>query len=755
MKPNASQVGQVKERVASPGAPKTRPARSFVSVGTKLTGAILLVLAVVTAVAYLRVNSNEREQLLSAKERAATMVTELFAAGVTAPLSFNDDKGAREHLALLMASTNVVYVGLWRADGARRGEKIGEIAKDTTPVPRPSVAIALQLEVERTADAVIIQKPVISDSGEVLGAVLIECSLAGENAAIAAAQRRTLVTFSATALGLAVVVLALSQTLVVRRLAQLAKAAKRLEEGEVVDIQLDTNDEVGALSRAFASMSRVIATREAQISQRNRDLRRVLDNVAEGLMTVRKDGLLSDERSRAVDEWFGAPVHGTKLDEYFQAVAPAMADLLRLGWMALNDDMMPVEVILDQMRGRFEHGQRSFELDFSPIWSGPEENQVLDEVLVVVRDVTAVVERERAELAQREGLRVFRCILVDPAGFREFLRNGTRLVEAIEQARGMATTARLRRHIHTLKGDTALYGIESIATICHRIESRMQEAEGPPTAEELSLLRAAWNHIKSLAAELESGSATDRIEIHVREYEEHLAQLKAHRSDDALLTTVRSWTNERAERTLQRFAEQGRSLARRVGKGDTTIDVSVTPASLRLAPARWAEVWSVFSHVLRNTLDHGVETSAERQAANKSPRARVEISLTASREGVALRVADDGRGIDWEKVRERGEKLGLPHATPADLEEALYADNVSTRERATEISGRGIGMGAVRDVIRNCGGEITIDSRPGAGTSMTCWFPVAMLEVPRSSLAPVPKLVEHTLGREGGRRFGS
>jgi ribosomal protein L18 len=245
--------------------------RHFVSVGTKLTAGILVVLAIVTAFAYLRVNRNEREQMLRAKERAATMVTELFAAGVTVPLSFNDDAGIREHIALLMTSTNVVYAGLWRADGERRGEKIGEMARGVA-IPRPAPIIARQLVVERTNDAVIVQKAVVSESGELLGAALIELSLAEENATIAAEQRGTLITFSATALGLAAVVVALSRLLVVSRLAQLAKAAKRLEEGEVVDIRLDTNDEVGALSRAFASMSRVIASREAQISQRNVDL---------------------------------------------------------------------------------------------------------------------------------------------------------------------------------------------------------------------------------------------------------------------------------------------------------------------------------------------------------------------------------------------------------------------------------------------------------------------------------------------------
>ena len=72
------------ERATRPDGFRVPPRRHFVSVGTKLTGGILVVLAVVTAFAYLRVNRNEREQMLQAKERAATMVTELFAAGVTA-----------------------------------------------------------------------------------------------------------------------------------------------------------------------------------------------------------------------------------------------------------------------------------------------------------------------------------------------------------------------------------------------------------------------------------------------------------------------------------------------------------------------------------------------------------------------------------------------------------------------------------------------------------------------------------------------
>ncbi|HEY4012814.1 MAG TPA: ATP-binding protein [Polyangiaceae bacterium] len=721
------------ERAPIPGPASGPGHRHFVSVGTKLTGAVLLVLSFVTVLAYFEVSRNEREQVLSAKEHAATMVTELFAAGVTAPLSFSDDVGVREHVALLMANTAVVYAAVWRADGALPGEKVAETARGVPP-PEPPPLIPPVPEVERTAQVVAVRHAVTSASGEVLGVVLVEFSLVRENAAIAAAQRRTLATSLATGLGLAGVLLALSRTLVVRRLAKLAKAAKHLGQGDVVDVDFDTNDEVGALSRAFTTMSAAIASREAQISSRNRDLRRVLDNVAEGLMTVKKDGTISDERSRSIDEWFGAPAHRSQVCDYFETFAPAMGRLLRLAWMSLQDDLMPVEVIFDQISRRFEHQARSYELDYSPIWSGSEADQVLDEVLVVVRDVTARVERERVEQSQRDALNVFRRILVDPAGFRDFLLRASRLVDAIEQGQASgATRSSVMRDIHTLKGDTGLYGIESVAAVCHRIESRTQEQDDAPTVEEIALLRAAWNHVRSLAAELESGSGDRRVEIHAHEHQRLLAELEARGCDEEVVLTVRSWTHELADRCLQRVAEQGRSLARRLGKTNASIDVRVTPSSLRLPAAHWAPVWSVYSHVLRNTFDHGVEAAEERVAVHKPTLAKVEILLEATRQGVELRIVDDGRGIDWEKIRERAGELGLPHATESDLEEALFVDKVTTRTSATEISGRGLGMGAVRDVVRKCGGRMSVESVYGAGTTVVCHFPPAMIEWPRRS----------------------
>ena len=115
----------------------------------------------------------------------------------------------------------------------------------------------------------------------------------------------------------------------------------------------------------------------------------------------------------------------------------------------------------------------------------------------------------------------------------------------------------------------------------------MQDLDRPPSSEELATLRAAWTDLTSLAAQLETGSVNDRIEIYAGEYEDHLAQLKAARVADAVVANVRTWANEPAERTLQRFVEQAASPWRqRLATWSTRcIEMRVSPAGLRLALA--------------------------------------------------------------------------------------------------------------------------------------------------------------------------
>jgi chemotaxis protein histidine kinase CheA len=89
-----------------------------------------------------------------------------------------------------------------------------------------------------------------------------------------------------------------------------------------------------------------------------------------------------------------------------------------------------------------------------------------------------------------------------------------------------------------------------------------------------------------------------------------------------------------------------------------------------------------------------------------------------------IQVSDDGRGIDWERVRSRARAAGLPHGDQAALVEALFAEGVSTAENVTSVSGRGVGLSALREACRALDGSIQVTSKSGEGTTLVFRFPV-------------------------------
>jgi two-component system chemotaxis sensor kinase CheA len=137
-------------------------------------------------------------------------------------------------------------------------------------------------------------------------------------------------------------------------------------------------------------------------------------------------------------------------------------------------------------------------------------------------------------------------------------------------------------------------------------------------------------------------------------------------------------------------------------------------------------------HLVRNAVDHGLESPEEREASGK-PRHGT-ISLAASQAGgsVIIEVRDDGRGIDPAAIGRKAASLGLidaPAASEIDVRaaiELLFAPGFTTSEITSDISGRGVGMDAVRAKIRQLGGEVLIDSEPGVGTAAQIRLPLTL-----------------------------
>src|SRR5437763_15702934 len=189
---------------------------------------------------------------------------------------------------------------------------------------------------------------------------------------------------------------------------------------------------------------------------------------------------------------------------------------------------------------------------------------------------------------------------------------------------------------------------------------------------------------------------------------------------------------------FDRFPRLVRDLARELGK---QVAFRVEGKEIELDRAILDELGDPLLHLLRNAVDHGIESPAERRRRGKQPEGEIVLAAVRERASVAISVRDDGRGIDREKVLERARRDGVvdPHAealTDDQLLRVLARPGFSTAEAVTSVSGRGVGIDVAVTRIRVLGGSIEIRSVEGKGTTVVMRLP-RTLAIVRALIAGV------------------
>jgi two-component system chemotaxis sensor kinase CheA len=188
---------------------------------------------------------------------------------------------------------------------------------------------------------------------------------------------------------------------------------------------------------------------------------------------------------------------------------------------------------------------------------------------------------------------------------------------------------------------------------------------------------------------------------------------------------------------LSRFPRLVRDVAHAEGKkvrleitgGDTTLDKAVLD---RLSEP--------LLHLVSNAVAHGVEGPEDRVRLGKPAEGVIRLHATPMSAQVMIRVSDDGRGLDAERIRAKAETLGLDvrNAGAAQLYNLVFVSGLSTADRVTTLSGRGVGLDVAANVIHALGGTIEVESRPGRGTAFTLSLPVT-LAIVRSLIVEVDR----------------
>ena len=177
------------------------------------------------------------------------------------------------------------------------------------------------------------------------------------------------------------------------------------------------------------------------------------------------------------------------------------------------------------------------------------------------------------------------------------------------------------------------------------------------------------------------------------------------------------------------FPASVREIARGLGKD---VDLVLEGAEVELDRRIVDEVGEPLVHLVRNSLDHGIETPKDRAMAGKKERGKLWIRARAAEGAIFVEVEDDGRGIDPAKLRAAAASRGLMSKDEAarlgdqQALELIFMPGFSTRESVSELSGRGVGMDSVRVAIGRLGGTVVLQSEPGRGTKVTCRLPLTL-----------------------------
>ena len=179
--------------------------------------------------------------------------------------------------------------------------------------------------------------------------------------------------------------------------------------------------------------------------------------------------------------------------------------------------------------------------------------------------------------------------------------------------------------------------------------------------------------------------------------------------------------------TFNRFRRVVRDVAQELGK---EVELTITGADTELDKAVVERIGDPLMHLVRNAMDHGLESPEQRRAAGKAAKGTLRLNAYHESGSIVIEIADDGAGLNRERILAKARERGLiqPGQTPSDqdIDHLIFEPGFSTAAEVTNLSGRGVGMDVVRRNIDALRGSIALESHPGAGTTVSIRLPLTL-----------------------------
>ncbi len=572
-----------------------------------------------------------------------------------------------------------------------------------------------------------------------------------------------------------------------RMVAPLSELTSRVSNVRSADtfepIELKQKDELGQLAGAFNKMIATLAASSRELAQTKQELLDLFNTIERGIFTVSKDQKIGELRSAFMAKIFEPEALEGPTDVFELLQLDQQDDEEEIAktkfWfeclLEAGDELqwdLSKDVPLRRIRYRPSSSQndRILELDYAPIYA---EDESVERIMVIVQDVT---EREnlQRELAQQKETnqsavqQAAEIVRMQPEFFELFVSETTERFMEVDallskldegEAPQQHTTA-LFRAMHTIKGNARMFKLKSMQSLAHRAEDRLstvRDGEARFTSEflmelkdDVATLKSQLQQFKQLGEEILSSSCrtertrritdsefktlrdiTDQLGRRIHRLNAKVVPLRSPYSH--LSTLVRGMSLSDVNEVFEPLYEMVTDVSSRSQK-QVALKLEDNQG-LRVEPKLGVKIRDLLVHMIRNSIDHGIELPEERAAQGKSMQGSIQVSSALEAGKLHVRLSDDGRGLDEEKIMKRGLERGLLTAESLRTSgrqailQLIFAPGFSTAEQVSEISGRGVGADAVRAGVESLGGTLKLESEPGRGCEFELSIPVSAEQV--------------------------
>ncbi len=460
----------------------------------------------------------------------------------------------------------------------------------------------------------------------------------------------------------------------------------------------------------------------------------------QGLFTIQQDGTIHLEYSTYLENIFetqaisgqnGTDLLFKKSDLQMDRIEQAKhAILASVGEDSFNFDFN-LHLLITEYSKHFSNKDKDKQKHLELAWNPIIKDDTVIKLMVTVRDVTQLRHLQLKSEQQKRKLNIINQLLqVDSLKFQNFLKQSQffisqnqKLLATANQDSSTETLASLFVNMHTLKGNARTYGFDYLSSSVHQAESSYSDLQKKNDLEwDIKILLSELERVKSILGEY--ANISQSIARHSVKNDSDSAS--GFWVNSTLINKINKLEYKHSAKPTANVLEQLQakplsdlinnilcsipSIAKQLGKNEPITDLKVANSFIVKPGIELIE--NVFTHLVRNSIDHGIETKEQRNKAGKPEAGKIQIYTTSDDNFLKIQLLDDGQGLNINYLFEKGlQKRLWDRNTAPQIEQVaqlIFESGMSTKESIDEISGRGIGMAAVKRFLTDCGGDINL-----------------------------------------------